>query len=343
MNHLTINELKSLYGGKDAFDIQNPDYRHVAEHFFPDAAARQTWAFDQLATFLDLPYCARENWQELDVGIVGIPMDLGVTHRAGTRFGPRALRNTERVGPYDHVLNIAPATMLKAADLGDVNFRDRFNLTTSHEDIQAFIAELIQANILPLSVGGDHSMTLPILRAIGAEQPVGLIHFDAHCDTAGLFYGNQHHGSPFRQAVLDGVIDPVRSVQIGIRGPDEYFWEFSRDAGMTVIHAEEVFESGAKAVIERVRAIVGDGPVYVTVDIDSLDPAYAPGTGTPEVNGLSPRELLGMLRQLQGINIVGGDIVEVAPQYDPTTNTAQLGGQILFTLLCLTALKPNVR
>ncbi|WP_174871553.1 agmatinase [Pectobacterium polaris] len=336
-NHL--DKLKKRYAGKDAFDICNPDFRRVAEQIFPDASTRQTWAFDHIATFLDLPYYTQENWAEIDVGIAGIPVDIGVTHRAGTRFGPRALRNTERIGPYDHVLNVAPATLLKAADLGDIPLRNRFDISDTHADIEKFVASLLEADVLPLLVGGDHSVTLPVLRAIGRTNPVGLIHFDAHCDTAGLFYGNQHQGSPFRQAVLEGLIEPSRCVQIGIRGPDEYFWEFSKEAGMTVIHAEDVFEQSSQTIVEKIISVVGEGPVYVTVDIDALDPSCAPGTGTPEVNGLYPRELFSMLRGLKGLNIVGGDIVEVAPQYDPTTNTAQLGGQILFTLLCLAALR----
>lgn len=334
-----LNKLRERYAGKDAFEIYDDKYRRVAEKIYPDDDARKTWAYDQTATFLDLPSCQKQIWSELDVGVVGVPVDVGVTHRAGTRFGPRAIRNTERIGPYDHVLNIAPATLINAADLGDITFRNRFDLSCIHEDIELYVSDLLHAHVRPLLVGGDHSVTLPVLRAVGRDQPVGLIHFDAHCDTAGLFYGAQHHGSPFRQAVLEGLIEPSRCVQVGIRGPDEYFWEFSKEAGMTVIHAENVFKQGAEAIVDKIKSVVGELPVYVTVDIDCLDPSCAPGTGTPEVNGLYPRELLAILRGLKGINIVGGDLVEVAPQYDPTTNTAQLGGQILFTLLCLMALR----
>ena len=165
-----------------------------------------------------------------------------------------------------------------------------------------------------------------------------MVHIDAHCDTGGIYEGSKfHHGGPFRQAVLDGVLDPERTIQIGIRGGAEYLWEFSFVSGMTVIHAEEVFELGIAAVIERARAVAGAGPVYVSFDVDSLDPGFAPGTGTPEVGGLAPREVLAMLRGLRGLDVVGGDVVEVAPQYDATTNTAQCGAQVLFELLCLTA------
>jgi guanidinopropionase len=168
------------------------------------------------------------------------------------------------------------------------------------------------------------------------DRPVGMIHIDAHCDTGGIYENSKfHHGGPFRQAVLEGTLDPERVIQIGIRGGAEYLWEFSYVSGMTVIHAEEVPRMGVAAVVEKARAVVGDGPTYVSFDIDSLDPGFAPGTGTPEVGGLEPREVLEILRGLVGIDIIGGDVVEVAPQYDATSNTAQAGAQVLFELLCL--------
>jgi guanidinopropionase len=165
-----------------------------------------------------------------------------------------------------------------------------------------------------------------------------MIHIDAHCDTAGPYEGSKfHHGGPFREAVLAGVLDPTRTIQIGVRGGGEYLWEFSFESGMTVIHAEEVTEMGIGAVTARAKAVVGDGPVYVSFDVDCLDPAFAPGTGTPEVGGLLPREVLQILRGVAGIDIMGGDVVEVAPQYDPTSNTAHIAAQVLFELLCLVA------
>ena len=197
------------------------------------------------------------------------------------------------------------------------------------------------ANVVPLSVGGDHSISLPILKALGAKRPVGMVHIDAHCDTSGEYEGAKfHHGGPFRQAVLDGVLDPERVVQIGIRGSAEWLWEFSTDSGMTVIHAEAIDSLGLAHVIAKARAVVGDGPTYVSFDIDSIDPGFAPGTGTPEVGGLTPREVLAILRGMKGIDIVGGDVVEVAPQYDANTATAQIAAQMLFEQLCLVALRP---
>jgi agmatinase len=271
-------------------------------------------------------------------------MDLGVSNRPGSRFGPRAVRGIERIGPYHHVLDCAPAYDLRAADIGDVPFASRYRLEQCHENIEAAITKIVAAGVIPVSVGGDHSITHPILKAVGAREPVGLIHIDAHCDTGGPFDQSKfHHGGPMRNAVLDGVLDPTRTVQIGIRGPSEYLWEFSYESGMTVIHAEEISGMGIPAIIEKARRIVGDGPTYLSFDIDSLDPAFAPGTGTPEPGGLTTREALELLRGLKGINFVGGDVVEVAPQYDSTTNTAQAGAQVLFEILSLLVFSPSAQ
>jgi agmatinase len=182
-------------------------------------------------------------------------------------------------------------------------------------------------------------MTFPILKALGAQRPVGRLHIDAHCDTAGPVEGAKfHHGGPFRNAVLAGVLDPERTIQIGIRGGAEYLWEFSYVSGMTVIHAEELARMGIAAVVEKIHEVVGEGPAYVSFDIDSLDPAFAPGTGTPEIGGLTTREALELVRGCAGLNVIGGDVVEVAPQYDATTNTAQAAAQMLFELLAVVAL-----
>ena len=250
------------------------------------------------------------------------------------------MRAVERIGPYEHVLKVAPAGKLRFADIGDVPMQSRFSLEQCHADIEAFIASIAEAGVIPLAVGGDHSISLPILKALGSKRPLGMVHIDAHCDTSGEYEGAKfHHGGPFRRAVLDGVLDPERTIQIGIRGGAEYLWEFSYESGMTVLHAEAVAEMGMAAVIAQARQVVGDGPTYVSFDIDSIDPGFAPGTGTPEVGGLSPREALVLLRGLAGIDIVGGDVVEVAPQYDANTATAQIGAQMLFELLCLVSLR----
>lgn len=346
MDKARLEALRAKYATAKGGDIHDPHFAAIAASVFtsPD---RRNWPFADVATLLGAPYrpdAAATGFADLDVALVGVPMDLGVTNRAGARLGPRAVRAIERIGPYEHALGVAPAAHVRFADVGDVPMHSRFSLEQCHADIEAFYRGIAAAGVVPLSVGGDHSITLPILKALGANRPVGLVHIDAHCDTSGEYEGAKfHHGGPFRLAVLEGVLDPERSIQIGIRGGAEYLWEFSTDSGMTVIHAEDVDAMGLAAVIAKARAVVGDGPTYVTFDIDSIDPGLAPGTGTPEVGGLLPREALAMVRGLAGIDIVGADVVEVAPQYDQTTATAQIGAQMLFEELCLVALASGRR
>jgi len=271
-------------------------------------------------------------------------MDLGVTNRAGARLGPRAVREVERIGPYNHALGVVPKAECQAADIGDVPLRSRFSLDSCIDDIEAFYVRVHAAGVRPISVGGDHSITYPILKALGRERPVGLVHIDAHCDTMGEIEQTKfHHGGPFRQAVLAGVLDPERTIQIGIRGAAEIFWGFSYESGMTVLHIEDVDRIGIEDVVARAREVVGDGPTYISFDVDGLDPAYAPGTGTPEAGGLTPREAQAILHGLKGVDIIGGDVVEIAPQYDPTSNTAMVGAQMLFEIFSLTVLGQRFR
>jgi guanidinopropionase len=340
MDKSKLEDLRARYTHATGADASDPDFRKAASLQFKDGGDRRKWPFADPATFLGAPFRpdapGLPDFGGVEIALVGVPMDLGVTNRAGARLGPRAVRAVERIGPYEHVLRMTPMADCTVADIGDVPFRSRFSLESCHEDITSFFGGLVAAGVTPLAVGGDHSMTQAILAAVGRERPVGLVHIDAHCDTGGVFEGSKfHHGGPFRQAVLAGVLDPERTIQIGIRGGAEFLWEFSYASGMTVIHAEEVSSLGIAAVVEKARSVAGSGPVYVTFDVDSLDPAFAPGTGTPEVGGLAPREVLQILRGLAGLDIVGGDVVEVAPQYDATSNTAQAAAQMLFELLCL--------
>ncbi len=324
---------------------EGEQFRKAATLGFSETGRRKL-PYSGIATLLSAPYRPEvvdlPDLGGLDVALIGVPMDLAVTNRAGSRLGPRAIRNVERIGPFHQTHGIAPMAELKVADIGDVPFRSRFDLVQSLEDIEAFHSKIHAAGVKPLSAGGDHSISYPILRALGAKRPLGMIHIDAHADTSGVYEGSRfHHGGPFRQAVLDGVLDPSRSIQIGIRGGGEYLWEFSHETGMTMIHANEVDEMGIEAVIARARQVVGDEACYVTFDVDAIDPAFTPGTGTPEVGGLTPRESQRLLRGLAGINIAGGDVVEVAPQYDATTVTAQIGAQMMFEILALLALAPK--
>ena len=331
-----LNRLRELFADAPGDRYYDERFKRMGEMLAADPhPARKPYA--GVPTLLDLPH--RENLDELDVALIGVPMDLGVTNRPGARFGPRAVRAVEGVGPYHHVHDIAPASMLRCADVGDVPFGSRFDLNRSLDEIEAFYTEIAARKIIPVSVGGDHSVTYPIMKALGASEPLAMVHIDAHCDTGGIYDGEKfHHGGPFRHAVLAGVLDPERCIQIGIRGTAEISWEFSFTSGMTVVHIEEFQARGCEAVAEHAREVVGDAPLYVSVDVDGIDPAYAPGTGTPEIGGLTPLEVQTILRGMAGSNVGGGDVVEVAPQYDPTTNTAHVGAAMLFEILSLVAL-----
>ena len=334
-----LARLRERYLNVGVGEFHDPEFKRVADTVF-DPSGRRIKPYSGVSTLLDAPYrpapVSGTDFGDLEVALVGVPMDLGVTNRPGARFGPRAVRQMERIGPYHHVFRSAPLNEHKVADIGDVPFESRYSLEQSIRDIEAFYARLKAAAIRPLSVGGDHSITYPILKALGADRPLGLVHIDAHCDTGGPFEGAKfHHGGPFRHAVLDGVLDPERTIQIGIRGSAEYLWEFSYDAGMTVIHVEDFQRLGVDAVAAKAREVVDDGPTYISLDVDGIDPAFTPGTGTPEVGGLTPREVQLLFQGLAGIEIVGGDVVEVAPEYDATTNTVQVAAQMLFDILCL--------
>lgn len=352
MDHERLKRLQTKYGAAKGGEIFTPELAAVGALFFRDGDKRKPPYADP-TTFLGMPHLAWAPGKpkpDADIGIVGVPMDLGVTNRSGARLGPRAVRNVERIGPYEHALKRAPLLKAKIADLGDVPFASRFSLESSIADIEKYVAAAREISLRLIAIGGDHSISYPILRALGPELPhrdgtrgpVGMVHIDAHCDTGGVFEGSKfHHGGPFRQAVLDGVLDPQRVIQIGIRGGASYLWEFSHESGMTVLHVEDVARMGIEAVITKARAVVGEGPTYVSFDVDGLDPVYAPGTGTPEAGGLSAIDALMILRGLDGLDVIGGDVVEVAPQYDPTTNTAQVAAQVAFTILNLMVAAPS--
>lgn len=346
MDKTNLERLRAKYSTAGGREVMDPQFKKVADLTFTGDTRKKPYA--GIPTLLDAPYLPDAadlaDFSGLDIALIGVPMDLGVTNRPGARFGPRAVRAMERIGPYNHALKVVPLAEATVADVGDVPFRSRFDLAQSIEDIEAFYTRVAAAGVRPCSVGGDHSITYPIMKALGRERPLGMVHIDAHSDTSGEYDGAKfHHGGPFRWAVLDGVLDPERTIQIGIRGSSEFLWEFGYDSGMTLIHAEKFAEMGVKAVIEKARAVVGDGPVYVSFDIDGIDPAYAPGTGTPEVGGLTPREVQALLRGLAGLDIVGGDVVEIAPEYDTTTNTAHVGSQILLEILSLVVLSPALK
>jgi agmatinase len=341
MHDSKLKALRARYADREVFDdVDDPALKEAGSHV-QSADGKRSLPYAGIPTFLGLPAAATA--AGLDIAVVGVPMDLGVSNRPGARFGPRAVRSIERIGPYHPTFRGVPKSAVRAADVGDVPFRSRYSLEQSLEDIEQYYGALAAQGVRPLSVGGDHSITYPILKALGKNAPLGLVHIDAHCDTMGAYDGSKfHHGGPFRLAVLDGVLDPERTIQIGIRGSANMFWEFSHASGMTVIYMEDFMRMGVAEVAARARAVVGSLPIYISVDVDGFDPAYAPGTGTPEAGGLEAREGLALLRALGGLQVIGADVVEVAPQYDPTTNTSQLAAQLLFEEFALMALGGRV-
>ena len=295
--------------------------------------------FAGIPTFMRLP--AKADPAEIDIGLIGVPWDGGTTNRPGARHGPRQVRDmSSLMRKVNSSTGISPYSLCRAADLGDAPVNP-IDLTISLDKITAFYEEVHAAGTLPLSIGGDHLMTLPIMRAIAKDGPLGMIHFDAHSDTNDGYFGGLKytHGTPFRRAVEEDLLDPKRVVQIGIRGSTYSAVErnWANDVGMRVIMMDAFEELGCAATIAEARRVVGGGPTYLSFDVDALDPVFAPGTGTPEIGGITTREALIMLRGLRGLNYVGGDVVEVSPPFDPLGNTAIVGATLAFEILCLMA------
>lgn len=312
--------------------MSDPD---AGGHGYPTSPLR----YMGISTFMRTPPIT--DLTDFDIAMVGVPYDGAVTNRPGARHGPREVRNASGMMRAIHpTTRINPFELRRIGDGGDVPFTQVYQPEAAHEDIERFISRFRNEGVLPLAVGGDHSVTLPVLRALATEGPVGLIHIDAHTDTWDQFMGSgYHHGAPFRRAVEEGLIDPGRTIQIGIRGAQDSTegWDYSASTGMRVVFMDEVSRVGVDAVGQEALRIVGDGPTYLSFDIDSVDPAYAPGTGTPEVGGLTSVEALTLLRSLRGVQLMGADVVEVAPPFDPTGGTSLIAATVLYELLCLVA------
>jgi agmatinase len=296
--------------------------------------------FGQIATFMLLP--AVDSAAGLDVALLGIPYDGGVSYRAGARFGPRAVRDqSSLIRPWNPVLKVHPFQRLRVADCGDVDVVP-ISIERTYEEIERAFDEVVRASAMPLVVGGDHSISLPILRSLARRHGrLGLIHFDAHPDTWDEYFGSRFfHGTPFRRAVEEGLLEPRRMIQVGIRGPlygPEDF-AFHDQHGIEVIRIEAVKEHGLAWVAGRLGRLRG-GPIYCSFDIDAVDPAFAPATGTPEVGGLTSYEAVALVRALAGLEMVGADVVEVSPPYDgPGQVTALLAANLRFELVSVMAL-----
>ncbi|WP_424966861.1 agmatinase [Dinoroseobacter sp. S375] len=312
----------------------------MSDPFFHPVSGTELPRYAGAPSFMRLPVVTPDHprFAEVEIGLIGTPWDGGTTNRPGARHGPRQIRDMSTMIRAQHgATGVAPFRLANCADLGDVA-PNPAGLEDSMARITAFYRDIVAAGIRPLTGGGDHLCTLPILRALGAEGPLGLIQFDSHTDLFDTYFGGTKftHGTPFRRAIEEGLIDPVRTVQIGIRGT-AYGTEdrdYARDVGITIIPIEAFFERGIAHVMDEAREIVGAAPTYVTYDIDFVDPAFAPGTGTPEVGGPTSYQALQVARALRGLNIIGADLVEVAPPFDASGATAYLGASLMFEMLC---------
>lgn len=304
-----------------------------------DQSAMSHPRYHGIPTFMRAPLA--ETPDQADLVMIGVPFDGGVTNRPGARHGPRELRNQSSLMRMIHPsTRINPYDLCRIADLGDVDFPSVYDLVACVERIHDYYKEVTQAGAIPLTGGGDHCISFPILKALCDGEPLSLIHIDAHTDTWDTFMGSKFmHGTPFRRAVEAGAIAPEHTIQIGIRGAQnaEEGWAYAETCGMRVMFMDEVAELGIPAVIAEARKIAGNRPTYISFDIDALDPVFAPGTGTPEAGGLTSREAISLLRGLRGLDFIGADLVEVSPPFDTGGITALNGATMMYELLCLLA------
>jgi len=315
----------------------------MSDNFFQPVSGFELPRFAGVPTFMRLPHVPLEHERlgEVDIGLIGVPWDSGTTNRPGPRHGPRQLRDASTMIRAQHATSgMRPFEAVNCADLGDVG-PNPADIMDSMERITAFYDRVKAAGIRPLTAGGDHLTSLPVLRALAKDAPLGMVHFDSHTDLFhSYFNGTMYtHGTPFRRAVEEGLLDPKRVVQIGIRGTmyDSEDRDFAKAEGIRIIEIEEFHARGVEDVMAEAREIAGDGATYVSYDIDFVDPTFAPGTGTPEVGGPNSYQALQVCRELQGVNIVGADMVEVSPPFDQSGGTAFLGVSIMFEILCVMA------
>ena len=312
----------------------------MSDPFFQPISGFDLPRFAGVPTFMRLPQITLGDARlsDVDIGIIGVPWDSGTTNRPGPRHGPRQLRDASTMIRAEHpVSGIRPFEAMNIADLGDVG-PNPADIIDSMDRITAFYDQVKKAGITPMTAGGDHLTSLPVLRALAKDAPVGMVHFDSHTDLFHSYFGGTMytHGTPFRRAVEEGLLDPKRVVQIGIRGTqyDSEDLDFAKSVGIRVIKIEEFHDRGVIDVMSEARDIVGQDYTYLSYDIDFVDPTFAPGTGTPEVGGPNSYQALQVVRELNGVNLIGADMVEVSPPFDPSGGTAFLGVSIMFEILC---------
>ena len=299
-------------------------------------AGQTTPRFAEIATFFRLPIIKDLN--KLDYCICGVPWDGGTTNRPGARHGPREVRNASSMIRLYHPVSLkSPYDNFNIADIGDCPVNP-IDLKDSLDRIKKFYTDIKKSNTIPISIGGDHLISLPILRALASDGPIGLFQFDSHSDTWDSYFGGHKytHGTPFRRAIEENLIDPKKYVMLGIRGglydPEDMKW--AKEQGVTVITIDEFYNLGIKKTMEVVNKVLEKTPTYLTFDIDGIDPTFAPGTGTPEVGGFSVREAQLIIRSLKNISFVGSDIVEVSPPFDLNNMTSLVGATMAFEILC---------
>ncbi|MEL7272664.1 MAG: agmatinase [Pseudomonadota bacterium] len=321
----------------------------MTDPFFRPVSGFDLPRFAGVPTFMRLPALTPDHarYKDVDIGVVGVPWDGGTTNRPGARHGPRQLRDLSTMIRARHpVSGIEPFNLCNCADLGDVA-PNPADLMATLDRTTDFYSNLKSAGIIPLTAGGDHLISLPILRGLAGAEPVGMIHFDAHTDLFNEYFGGTRytHGTPFRRAIEEGLLDPKRVIQIGIRGTqyDDEDIQFGRSVGVTILPVEELHARGPADVMAQAREIVGHQPTYVSFDIDFIDPAFAPGTGTPEIGGPNTFTAQQVVRELAVLNLIGADLVEVSPPFDPSGNTAWVGASIMFELLCQLASSVEAR
>lgn len=312
----------------------------MSDPFFQPISGFDLPRFAGVPTFMRLPHVTLMDARvkDVDIGVIGVPWDSGTTNRPGPRHGPRQLRDASTMIRAEHpVSGMRPFEAMNIADLGDVG-PNPADIIDSMERITAFYNLVKDAGIIPMTAGGDHLTSLPVLRALAKEASVGMVHFDSHTDLFHSYFGGTMytHGTPFRRAVEEELLDPKRVIQIGIRGTqyDSEDLDFAKSVGIRVIKIEEFHDRGVADVMREAREIVGTDPTYLSYDIDFVDPTFAPGTGTPEVGGPNSYQALQVVRELDGLNLIGADLVEVSPPFDPSGGTAFLGVSIMFEILC---------